>query len=434
MKCDDPVAHGQYRCRCCIVPPHMLEAIIKNGDAEQRIAAAQTLHLTEQMRLERLSLVGEAGPAQAADETAGAAHKSRKIYTAANGTGLPGNLVRSEGQGASGDAEIDEAYNGLGATFDLYNNVFQRNSIDNAGMDLIGTTHYGVKYNNAFWNGSQMVFGDGDGKLFNRFTIAIDVMGHELTHGVTQYTAKLVYSNQSGALNESVSDVFGSMVKQYALGQTSAQADWLIGAGLLAAGVKGVALRSMKAPGTAYDDPVLGKDPQPDHMSKYVNTTSDNGGVHINSGIPNKAFYLTSIALGGNSWDRAGHIWYNTLLDSRLSASAQFQDFANLTVDNANKLYGATVGNAVVQAWQQVGINVAAIVSWQNNKAVLSTYTSPHSMNAWAYIQDNGWRKVQSLTPDGVTNTFALLVDAQSVNARVNVYLDGTTIYQAYSV
>jgi hypothetical protein len=251
---------------------------------------------------------------------------------------------------------------------------------------------------------------------------------------VTQYTAKLVYSNQSGALNESVSDVFGSMVKQYALGQTSAQADWLIGAGLLAAGVKGVALRSMKAPGTAYDDPVLGKDPQPDHMSKYVNTTSDNGGVHINSGIPNKAFYLTSIALGGNSWDRAGHIWYNTLLDTRLSASAQFQDFANLTVDNANKLYGATVGNAVVQAWQQVGINVAAIVSWQNNKAVLSTYTSPHSMNAWAYIQDNGWRKVQSLTPDGVTNTFALLVDAQSVNARVNVYLDGTTIYQAYSV
>jgi len=277
-----------------------------------------------------------------------------------------------------------------------------------------------------------MVFGDGDGSLFNRFTIAIDVMGHELTHGVTAHTANLTYSNQPGALNESVSDVFGSLVKQRSLGQTAAQADWLIGAGLLASGVHGVALRSMKAPGTAYDDPVLGKDPQPAHMRDYVNTSSDNGGVHINSGIPNKAFYNAAVALGGHAWEQAGNIWYATLLDSRLSANAQFQDFAGLTVDHANRLYGASVSNAVVNAWQQVGITVEAIKTWETNKSVLRSYATPHSMNAWAYIQNIGWRKIEARTTDGVTNMFTLLVDAQAYNRTVNVYIDNSYVYQAY--
>jgi len=423
-------------CRCkslCIVPPHMLEAIIRNGSQAQRLAAQETLHMTESMRSARIAQLTTSAPS-VSGAGAGAPHKNRKIYNTSNTTSLPGTLVRSEGQGATGDVAVNEAYDGLGATFDLYWSVYQRDSINNAGMDLLATVHYGSHYNNAFWNGSQMVFGDGDGTLFNRFTIAIDVMGHELTHGVTGATAKLVYSNQPGALNESISDVFGSLVKQRSLGQTAAQGDWLIGAGLLAAGVNGVALRSMKAPGTAYNDPVLGKDPQPDHMSKYVNTSADNGGVHINSGIPNKAFYNAAVALGGNAWVTAGNIWYKTLLDSRLSTTAQFQDFANLTVDNANTLYGSTVSNAIIQAWQQVGITVGAIVSWQSNKSVLSTFTSPHSMNAWAYIQDVGWRKIQQLTPDGVTNVFALLVDAQAFNKKVTVYVDGSFVYQAYCV
>jgi Zn-dependent metalloprotease len=132
----------------------------------------------------------------------------------------------------------------------------------------------------------------------------------------------------------------------------------LIGAGLLAAGIKGVALRSMKAPGTAYDDPVLGKDPQPDHMRQYDPTASDSGGVHINSGIPNKAFYLVAIALGGNAWERAGAIWYQTLLDAKLSANAQFQDFATLTAEHAATLYGAGARTSVVQAWHAVGVEI----------------------------------------------------------------------------
>lgn len=312
--------------------------------------------------------------------------------------------------------------------------MFGRNSIDGNGMDLKATVHYGNKYNNAFWNGAQMVFGDGDGVIFNRFTIAIDVEGHELTHGVTGATAGLEYHDQPGALNESISDVFGSMVKQRFKGQSAAQADWLIGQGLLAAGINGVALRSMKAPGTAYDDPKLGKDPQPDHMSHYVNTTSDNGGVHINSGIPNKAFFLVAVGLGGNSWDRAGPIWYKTLTDLRLTATASFLDFATLTADNANSLYGSGARDVVVQAWHDVGIDIANVAVWSYNKAVLSTFTSPHSMNAWAYIQDIGWRKVQPLTPDGVTNMFTLLAEVQASGRKVHVYADGSLIYQAYSV
>ena len=168
--------------------------------------------------------------------------------------------------------EADEAYDGLGATFNFYLQVMHRVSIDGQGLPLNATVHYDNAYDNAFWNGEQMVFGDGDGKLFNRFTISLDVIGHELTHGVTGSTAKLVYMGQPGALNESISDVFGSMIKQYKNNQAAADADWLIGAGLLTNQVNGKALRSMSAPGTAYNDPILGRDPQPDNMSKYVNT------------------------------------------------------------------------------------------------------------------------------------------------------------------
>ena len=135
-------------------------------------------------------------------------------------------------------------------------------------------------------------------------------------------------------------------------------ADWLIGAGLLAKGVKGVALRSLKAPGTAYDDRVLGRDPQPAHMQDFVRTTDDNGGVHINSGIPNHAFYLAATAIGGKAWEFAGRIWYETLRDPKLKANANFAAFAKLTVAVAGRLYRpkGREAAAVARAWQQVGV------------------------------------------------------------------------------
>lgn len=342
---------------CNIIPPYILENIISKGNDQQREFAERTLQQDKQMRAMRATRLQRR---IAAVEQSGAstARKNRMIYTANNTATQPGTLVRSEGQKPSGDVEVDEAYDGFGATFDLFWDIYKRNSIDGNGLDMIATVHYDYHYNNAFWDGTQMVFGDGDGTMFNRFTIAIDIMGHELAHGVTEHTANLEYQEQSGALNESISDVFGSLVKQRTLNQTADQADWLIGAGLLAEGINGVALRSMKAPGTAYDDWLLGKDPQPDHMSKYVETTSDNGGVHTNSGIPNKAFYLAAVGIGGKAWEVAGNIWYQTLLDPRLSNTAKFQEFADLTVDNAGKLYNSTIKATVAKAWKDVGIKV----------------------------------------------------------------------------
>jgi Zn-dependent metalloprotease len=223
-------------------------------------------------------------------------------------------------------------------------------------LHLDATVHYGRRYDNAFWNGQQMVFGDGDGDLFNRFTVSLDVIAHELTHGVTGDEAGLVYLGQAGALNESISDVFGSLVKQYARGETASSADWLIGAGLFTSKVQGVALRSLKAPGTAYDDPVLGRDPQPATMSGYVKTSTDNGGVHTNSGIPNHAFYRAAIALGGHAWEKAGRIWYETVRDKRLKPTATFTQFARYTVANAAQFFGADERKAVHDAWAAVGI------------------------------------------------------------------------------
>jgi Zn-dependent metalloprotease len=270
-------------------------------------------------------------------------------------------LLGAEGHGAVPDPHdpaADEAYDGLGATWDLSARVYGRNSIDDHSLPLVGVVHYGVDYDNAFWDGHRMVFGDGDGTLFNRFTAALEVIGHELTHGVIGAELGLDYMGQSGALNESISDVFGALVKQHHLGQRAEEADWLIGAGLLRSSVQGVALRSMKAPGTAYDDPVLGQDPQPAHMDGYVTTNADNGGVHTNSGIPNHAFYLLASALGGHAWERAGWIWYDALHDARVRPGAHFATFAQATVRSAMHRFGAGTEEvrAVVAAWDRVGV------------------------------------------------------------------------------
>ncbi|HEY5801411.1 MAG TPA: M4 family metallopeptidase, partial [Burkholderiaceae bacterium] len=271
---------------CLIVPPHMLEQIAQHSpDPVARQKAVRSLQLHAQLRGMRM------GAQQTPSAAAPLKIKRRTIYDARNRTRLPGVVAMREGDSASNDIAINEAYEGSGLTYDFYKELFGRLSIDNRGMKLDSTVHYGQSYDNAFWNGRQMVYGDGDGVYFNRFTISVDVIAHELTHGVTQFSAGLEYQDQPGALNESMSDVFGSMIKQYQRKQDANSADWLIGEGLLVpkAGTNRTALRSLKAPGTAYDDPELGKDPQPWHMRDYFPGPEDNGGVHINSGIPNHA-------------------------------------------------------------------------------------------------------------------------------------------------
>jgi Zn-dependent metalloprotease len=359
---------SHHHSKFCILPPYILEQIVQNGSSAQSDLARQTLAASQVIREKRQSLAITTTPSPSRDPEAIAAVKQRAVYSANTSTNLPGSLVRSEGSAPVADVAVNEAYDGSGATFDLYDTIFGRNSIDDNGLKLISTVHYGKGYDNAFWDGEQMVYGDGDEnlpvsqRLFNRFTISLDVIGHELTHGVTQYEANLTYANQPGALNEAVSDIFGSLVKQYQRGQTADQADWIIGEGLFTSNVNGVGIRSMKAPGTAYNDPVLGKDPQPAHMKDYVNTSQDNGGVHINSGIVNHAFYLTAVEIGGYPWEKAGRIWYKALTE-KMKSNSNFQNAADLTFEAAGELFGtgSVEQNAVMNGWAQVGITVTAV-------------------------------------------------------------------------
>ncbi len=334
--------------QCQIVPPFLLEKIASaHLDEDACHFSRHTLEIDAELRTRRATATFTPAPRDGAFA----------VHTADHGSGLPGALVRAAGSAASGDRTVDEAYAGVEASLALFSEVFGRSSYDGQGAPVVATVHYQQDYDNAFWDGNQLVFGDGDGRVFDRFTKPVDVLGHELSHAVTQYTANLTYQGQSGALNESVSDVFGSCLKQRLLGQSADQADWLIGEGIFLPSVQGRALRSMAAPGTAYDDPALGKDPQVASMDDYVDTREDNGGVHTNSGIPNKAFHLVATGLGGNAWEGAGRIWY-AALTSGIGADTDFAGFAAATVTAAEAV-SAAAAETVRSAWSAVGVTAA---------------------------------------------------------------------------
>jgi Zn-dependent metalloprotease len=343
---------------CGVIPPHILNRVAEQTADEGADARATLEHMRELASERARTLIDTS--ATAPDLT----RKRRHVYDAQHHRRLPGRLVMSEHKPRNPDIEVSEAYEGSGATYDFFAEVFGRRSVDNHNLRLDSTVHYGERFDNALWNGHQMVYGDGDGRIFNRFTASLDVIGHELTHGVTQYTAGLGYSGQTGALNEHISDAFGIMVKQYTLGQSAKESDWLIGAGLFRPHIHASGVRSLANPGTAYDDPLIGRDPQPSHMSDYVDTLDDNGGVHINSGIPNHAFYLAAIALGGNTWEVIGKVWYLTVTE-RLRPEADFAAFARATTDIAGEQFGngGHVQRVIADAWGAVGIHVPLLTA-----------------------------------------------------------------------
>lgn len=377
---------------CAIVPSYLLRHLAEHAPEPVAQSARATLELdraVRQVREVRQTTPGRPGatgvgsgrpdpgrgggqpllapgagpePDEAAAPGPAPSRPDRRVHDAEQQTVLPGRLVRGEDDPGGADESVDETHDGLGATWSLLHDAFGRSSLDGAGLALVASVHYGVRFDNAFWDGRQMVFGDGDGEIFRSFTDSVDIIGHELGHGVVQHTLGLVYLGQAGALNESVCDVIGSLVKQHLLGQEAAEADWLIGAELFTDEVEGVALRSLKAPGTAYDDDRLGKDPQPATMADYVDlpndAENDNGGVHINSGIPNHAFYLAATAIGGRAWEGAGLVWYDVLTGSGLPRDADFVAFARATVGAATARFGAasSQASAVASAWERVGV------------------------------------------------------------------------------
>lgn len=271
-------------CTCHIVPPHILEELAKRGSRSckktlndtGRIAQRRQTALNHLLQRETLTGSGE-----------------RFVYDCENRYQQRLNLVLSETDELINDKVANETFVISGFVRDYFQTTFGLDSIDGNGLDVISNIHYGENYNNAYWDGDEMTYGDGDGKEFKDFASAVDVVAHELAHGVTQFLANLEYYGQPGALNEHFSDVFGTIIKQKYLQQDISEADWLIGDTVVSENFLGVALRSMKAPGTANEF-----DSQPDHMSNYYTGSADNQGVHINSGIPNKAFYLSCIQLG----------------------------------------------------------------------------------------------------------------------------------------
>jgi len=338
---------------CWIVPPYILKSLAEHGDAALRARALETLELSGRLAGLRMALAGRL------ETIARGKGERRTVCDAGHHQVLPGKVVRREGGPAVEDAAANEAYENAGITYDFFERVFGRRSIDGEDMRLLSSVHYSKYYDNAFWDGEQMVYGDGDGVVFGSFTGALDVIAHELGHGVTQMTCGLAYHGEPGALNESISDVFGSMVKQWHRKQTVHEADWLIGDELIKDKKFGKALRSLKAPGTAYDNIFMGgKDPQPAHYRHYDHGRDDDGGVHVNSGIPNHAFYLLAMELGGHSWERAGRIWYEAAT-GELGTRCSFGKFAERTMGIAQSAFGDDANAAVTKAWHGVGISTA---------------------------------------------------------------------------
>ncbi|MFP3322805.1 M4 family metallopeptidase [Planococcus sp. SIMBA_160] len=275
-------------------------------------------------------------------------------YDAKNRTRTPGTLWLDSDNvyNAAYDGAAVDAHAYAGQTYDYFQDVHSRNSYDGNGAELISTVHYGRSYNNAFWSGSQMVYGDGDGNTFVPLSGALDVIAHELTHAVTDTSADLIYQNESGAINESMSDIFGTLVEHH----FNNKPDWQVGEDIYTPNVAGDALRSM-------EDPTLSGDP--DHYSKRYTGTGDYGGVHINSGISNKAAFLLAnggthygVTVAGIGNDKTGDIYYRTLTQY-LTPNSNYSHFRVSTIQAATDLYGASSAEvaSVKAAFSAVGVN-----------------------------------------------------------------------------
>lgn len=330
-----------------VIPDYVLERLAEHQDSKE--SARGTLEAMH-------ALANHRDRAGNVPQLIQPVRKRRSVYDGQGLTRLPGRLVMSEHKARGNDVSVNEAYDGTGRVYDCMYVVFGRSSFDGRGGRIISTVRYKVHFCNAEWDGRQLIFGEGDGKIFRPFTHPIDVLGHELGHAFIQYIAGLGYYGQNGALNEHIADVIGTIVKQWVRSETVNQANWTIAEDLFYPGMGEIALRSMSLPGTAYDNAILGKDPQPAHMSGYVDTPDDNGGVHINSGIPNKVFHDSAMTIGGHSWEVTGQIWLFAL--ELITPNADFNEFARATVDVAFQRFSRDAQTAVADAWAGVGLPV----------------------------------------------------------------------------
>jgi vibriolysin len=284
---------------------------------------------------------------------------NRRVHSANNGSSLPGTLRRAEGAAATGDAHVDDNYAHLGTTYDCYQQVFGRDSYNGAGAALTSTVHYSTNYVNAFWNGSQMVYGDGNGTQSGPLGRDLDVTVHELTHAVTDTDSDLIYSNESGALNEGQSDIMAAFCESWTRSWSTDADVWKIGEDIWTPATAGDALRYMANPtqdGSSTD-----------YYPERYQGSQDSGGVHWNSGIANLAFKLlstggthprgkTAVNVAGIGVEKAGRIFYKANRDL-YTASTTFAQAKTYTEQAAQQLgYDAATVASVTQAWAAVGV------------------------------------------------------------------------------
>ena len=284
--------------RCHIIPPYLLDRVASSyPDDPAGSASRRTLEIDAGCAPQRAGRPAESRPGDS----------PFSIHTADNGTDLPGELVRSAGDPASGDQAVDEAYVGVEASLALFAEVYGRSSYDGKGAPVIATVHYEKDYDNAFWDGQQLVFGDGDGEVFERFTKRRRRDRPRAHPRGDRSTPPTSPTRDSPARSTSrCPTCSGRCLKQRLLGAVGRRRRLADRRGHLPAAVQGRALRSMKEPGTAYDDPRSARTRRSRPWTTTSRPTEDNGGVHINSGIPNRAFYLAATGIGGSAWDGAG--------------------------------------------------------------------------------------------------------------------------------
>jgi Zn-dependent metalloprotease len=344
------------RCVCHIVPEEVLKRLEADSSfsLEQRKKFADTMKIDVELRKLRTQagkLTRVVSRLAAPNAMAlVAAPPAITVFDCTHSQTLPGAQLPDPVNSTDATAKRTFVETNSVATF--YSQVFGRNSIDGAGMGMISSIHYGTDYNNAFWNGSQMTYGDGDGAVFIDFTNGNDVIGHELTHGVTQHSLQLNYTNEAGGLNESLSDCFGSMFRQWEAKQNVNQADWLIGKDIMGPDAlqKGLTcLRDMANPAAKH---CLA--PQPTKFSQYQPGMDP----HESSGIPNLAFYTVAMAVGGNSWDKVGQIWYKSMTGFGPSPAMKMKAFADRTRAVAAQLNpgDTALAGAVDAGWKKVGL------------------------------------------------------------------------------
>ena len=341
-------------CTCFIVPKSVLERFAndKSLSPDIRRANFESALLSDLLRQSRI----QHGEFVSASRTISAhleelaAQPESVVFDCNHTHTLPGKPVANPGSSPDGSAE--RAYTEAGKVASFYEAAFKRNSVDNAGATLVSSVHFGRKYNNAMWNGTQMLYGDGDGRIFIDFTGGNDVIGHELTHGVTQYTLQLGYSDDAGGLNESLSDCFGSMFRQWEARQTSQAADWLIGSDIIGplAKEKGVTcLRNMANPA---DPRALSAQP-----TKY-SQLSPGMDPHFTSGPPNLAFCTACKGVPGQSWETVGQVWYHVMMTAGPHPTMTMPDFAGRTRQAAVQLFEGRpeVAKSVDAGWKAVGL------------------------------------------------------------------------------